>query len=150
MARKVSGLSRNGPQARNVFGHFREACPWFFKFPIGRSGKYRNTLLFVHPNFEQALFLVLWGPTMDLQCLFKIWVDKQRVLWYFSLQPIASKNSAPLIETMPERLVLFVCLFIFFFVFSCCRISSHFWKIRCVLLSSPSFPCLVTFSIGPN
>ena len=63
--------------------------------PLGQSGKYHNTLwLSTQILFKRCLLFLLGlnnGPKRkQKQRLFKIWVDKQRVLWYFPLQPIGT------------------------------------------------------------
>ena len=42
MARKISGLSRNGPLARKVFGTFEKRAPGVYKKQLLKDGAYQS------------------------------------------------------------------------------------------------------------
>ena len=81
----------------------------------------------VLPNFAQALF-----PKRK-QCLFKIRVDKQRVLWYFPLRAIQASLTG--FEPMTCAMLLKRST-IYHVAFMCCRDSmkemSIYFEVRAV------------------
>ena len=88
-----SEMGKQNIQAKEVYCHaiYRRTLLFVCNRPFRKILKYS---LFVPPNFAQALFLFLFigtivSPKRNWKpCLFKIWGDKRRVLWYFPKWPI--------------------------------------------------------------
>ena len=88
-----SEMGKENIQAKEVYCHaiYRRTLLFICNRPFRKIPKYS---LFVPPNFAQALFLgffvgTIVSPKRNWKpCLFKIWGDKRRVLWYFPKWPI--------------------------------------------------------------